>query len=273
MVKLVNIVSIGHTGSTLLAMCLNTHPDIFCFGEFNSLRKRLGRKINKDNLKLCSFCTDELCPIFDQKEITKILKYYSFGKFYSKYYNLFSHYFYLKYLSKKHDAKFIIDSSKTPKWFINNLILYYLFDSFYIILEREKYGVVNSFMKKNYSIEQSIKHIKKENINIDKLIKKLNKKNYIRISYENLVNNPKETLEIICSKLNISFQEKMLDYRSYNHHIIGGNAGTMTLANKKILNIKKDLSWYKSIKYNFQIDDSWKDKLTQKQLDKIKYEL
>ena len=25
--------------------------------------------------------------------------------------------------------------------------------------------------------------------------------------------------------------------------------------------VKKDLSWYKSIKYNFQIDDSWKDKL------------
>ena len=36
MVKLVNIVSVGHTGSTLLAMCLNAHPDTFCFGEFNS---------------------------------------------------------------------------------------------------------------------------------------------------------------------------------------------------------------------------------------------
>ena len=28
MAKLVNIVSVGHSGSTLLAMCLNTHPDI-----------------------------------------------------------------------------------------------------------------------------------------------------------------------------------------------------------------------------------------------------
>lgn len=271
MTNLINIVSLGHSGSTLLAMCLNSHPEISFFGEFGSIAKRIHKT---DGFKICSFCNNSNCPVFDVNEINIIKKYYSHGKFYSKYFNFISHYFYLKHFYNKNNTKFIGDSSKSPEWFLSNLFVYKNFiNSFYVIIEREKYGVANSFLKKNKSLKDTIKYIKTETDSINKLVSKLNKKKYIKIKYEDFIGNPKLTLTKIMDIIGFDFNENLLQYRSIKHHFIGGNAGTMTLANKPNVSEKKNISWYKKIQNDFEIDYTWKKELSIEQIDQIKKEL
>jgi hypothetical protein len=48
-------------------------------------------------------------------------------------------------------------------------------------------------------------------------------KKYTRISYEDLVKDPKGQIECILSKVNCEYEEQQLSFYNHNHHNIGGN--------------------------------------------------
>jgi hypothetical protein len=272
MIKLINITCIGHSGSTLLAMCLNSHPKISFFGEFSNIQKKIIKTKTETNTTVCSFCVLNNCPLFDKDQIKILNKFYFTKKNkISSFINLFTHYFYIKHFSKITKSKFVGDSSKSPKWYLRNFILYnYIFNSYYIILKRNKFGLVNSLLKKGKNLQEIKSLIESENTNLEKLKRKLKNNKFIQIDYDSLVLNPKETINKILSNLNLEFTDQTLNYRNYNHHFAGGNSGTMSLANKKFFKHRsKNLERYKNINTDFELDNSWKSELNKDQIDFI----
>jgi len=117
-----------------------------------------------------------------------------------------------------------------------------------IHLVRDGRGVVLSAMKKTYSSEipviedseiksgkkdyvapqpktalQASKTWLKTNLVTLFILRSLPKRNWLRIRYEDLCTDPAGELKRICRFIGISYEEQILDFRSAEHHNIGGN--------------------------------------------------
>ena len=273
--KILNIVCPGHSGSTLLTMCLNSHPDIIFFGEFSSIHKRLLLKEQRKDNFLCSFCISDQCPIFNKEHIKILENLYSIKQTkLSKLKNYLSFYRYLNIFSKLQPKRIIGDNSKSAKWFLrNHFLTNLLHDSYYVVLKRNKFGVANSILSKGLSLQETKKILNEENIDIKKLLKILPKKKVIRVDYENFIKDPKSTLIKICNKLNLGFSDKTLKYRKFEHHFIGGNLGTMVQANKKYSKKNNKIEKALNKKNPFEEDVEWKTNLSQSQYEFISNEI
>lgn len=273
--KILNIVCPGHSGSTLLTMCLNAHPNIIFFGEFSTIRKRLLKKKDRKDNFLCSFCLSDKCPVFNKKHIKIMEEIYNYNQTrLSKLINFRAFYKYLNIFSKFHPKKIIGDNSKSANWYLNNYFLTNFFhDPYYIILKRNKFGIANSLLSKGISLQDTKKIMNKDNNDIKRLMMILPKKKIIRVDYENLVQNPKFTLTEILNKLNLEFSDKVLNYRDYKHHFIGGNLGTMVQANKIFSTKNEKIKKALNKKNPFEEDIEWKINLAKSQYNFIANEI
>lgn len=104
---------------------------------------------------------------------------------------------------------------KTP---INTIYIDKIFKVFpqaqYIHIERNPLDVVCSYVKAGLyeSYEEAAFFWKEATKKADALGKKLSTSQYYKISYEDLVTNPKIELEKICNFLKIEYRNSMLDY-------------------------------------------------------------
>lgn len=273
--KYVFVVCHGHSGSTLLSMCLNAHPNIHVFGEFSTIQKTI-----RNQWPLCSYHMEE-CSFFDQEHSDLIRKIYTsrFRYLRTLKERLF-HPRYVNYLRQRAGVDVIVDSSKSvdwakkiSSWFSRN------FDFYFIFLVRDGRSVVGSLKRKAPDTAVSVfsQRWKRE---IDKIINfsgsiPESRKRFVR--YENLAVNPQNTLENLANFLELQFDSAMMNYENYPHHICGGNAGARARVNKiqnQPMNPNRtDIDWYLSQKNPFFIDDRWKDELSEKEMADIEDEI
>jgi len=62
---------------------------------------------------------------------------------------------------------------------------------------------------------------------------------YIHVRYEELCNEPEQTVQRICDYIGVPYEPEMLDFRSHERHILGGNRMRMDRKNE----IQEDLKW------------------------------
>jgi len=141
----------------------------------------------------------------------------------------------------------VVDTSKD---YLNAICLYKKKpDNFRIIfLVRDGRGVFYSGLKRGYSLKNSIEVWKNYYLRSYNLFNKFIPASHIlHIKYEDLAIDPKKTLNIICKFLGINFEENMLNFTNFIHHVANGN----------------DMRFNKNSK--IKLDVSWKEKLSSEQ--------
>ena len=126
-----------------------------------------------------------------------------------------------------------------------------LFDVVLLHLVRDGRGVVYSHIKLGRKPLSYMKQWAVVNLRT-KIVKIRNKdiKN-IFILYEDFVKNPVGVTSYILEQIGLEFESNMLNFNSYEHHQVGGNA---RLKNKKDTSeIKFDIKWKKQMALRYKI--------------------
>jgi hypothetical protein len=260
-IPVIMLVGEGHSGSTLLDLVMDSHSQILGVGEISHYSRSLNHK------GLCS-CKKELSRCDFWNKVFKGIDY--------KYLHLFfrnkkdfilnrKEFYYYSNGNKKLDTKkyleetgklyknalevsgkkIIFDSSKITDR-VELIAQSDIFDVLIVHLVRDGRGVAYSnvklgrnaifFMKKWMMVNLKTELVKFRNKNIC----------HCFILYEDFVENPQTIIKHILQKIDLDFELNMLNFRSGDHHQIGGNF------NLRILKKNQDII----------LDQSWKDGLT-----------
>jgi hypothetical protein len=222
----VYIASVGHSGSTLLAMLLGAHSKIFGIGELSEF-KSVNRCSCKKLIKYCSVWKT-LFPIFPKIGFrrNKLCSDKKTFKYYAKVYAR---------IMETVDCDVIVDSSKDVDSL--KLLLKNDFDVLGVHLVRDGRGVLNSWIKKGGGVETSTRKWCRINEELNALRRLDNR--IILVRYEDLVNEPYKVLNFILDKVSLKYEESMLRVKSCSHHFIGGNR-MRDIGSEEL---KLDLSW------------------------------
>jgi len=256
--KIVNIISAGHSGSTILTKLLGQQEKIFGGGELTFYKNSM---VNSDALCSCGESYKK-CPFWsrvseqvstENLHLSRLLKknnntinYLKFfisllkeGKFYYNCRSNIKAYLKLyKVIFEISESDVIIDSSKN---FATSIILSNLdkYDTYFIFLHRDGRAVLNSYQKDSYKIRLGDKHLKKERDKPDenKTIKEwlfnnvyglilmiFRSKKTFKISHEKIINNPLDSLNKMIDFIGLDIEKNELRVRFDKvDHIFGGN--------------------------------------------------
>ena len=225
--KLIYIAANEHSGSTLLELILASHPGISGLGETHMLVDETLRmeRLPSADTRICT-CGKAInkCPLWSA--FLDSVAGNGNGDF-SVRYN------YLIQLAKSEfgEESILVDSSKyiAPlKKLISAEESHRLpkITIFVIHLIKDVRSFATS-MKRRYNLNswQLISKLRKwhrTNLEIEKFLSQ-NAIPHIRVGYEELCFNPKMILRLICDKIGVQFDEKMLDIRNASAHIGVGN--------------------------------------------------
>lgn len=276
------IVCPGHSGSTLLGMCLNSHSDIHTFGEFASLKKRFNRIRSGKRRGLCSFCYAK-CEFLDSRVLSLLkLCYYSRLRQAAYLKSVLTHPLYVNYLARQTKARVVCDTSKSVPWaaFVDRYCRWGL-DLKYIFLNRDPRGVIAAHIRKNRDIDASIANFKRVTDQMSGFREALKSREVeariFDIQYEKFAGNPEKVLKETCEWLGVEFEQDMLKYDQHEHHIVGGNDKARSMVkrnfNQSINYNKPDINWYLDQDGSFFLDERWKTELSNDQRARIEKEL
>jgi len=271
MYRVVYIMGPGHSGSTLLAFLLNTHPDIVSVGE-------LGRLITKKTDRRCS-CGESLSKCYFWVQFFKTLetdsgvKYKSFNyenhflkqlfnvkksnviveslrqiilsqnPFYQRKLMAASRFYVeaVKTIQKISNTKILADTSKSITRFeiLNNIPD---LDLYLIWLVRDVRGYVNSAKRKDRNSEMAATKWAKTHRLIREIYNEfpLNKKYMLK--YEDLCMNPNQKMNELFQFIRVADYKVPDDYKSMNHHIFGNR-----MKKSSDTKIKHDEKWKSSL--------------------------
>jgi Sulfotransferase family len=221
------ILGSGRNGSTLLAVILNRHPNIFLPPEqyvlpYSIIKRYIYFFQNwstyvKKNLK--EYSKKNQNWILNSSDYKFILnKATSFKKEYRNPSNLFTLIY--NYYGGKNKSKLKIVGDHSPKTTEFYKEVYHEFpNSKYIFLLRHPFDVILSYSKiKNHSSSNPITAAKKWNNSIKayEYIKKREKENILLIRYEDLINEPQKAIDKVLSFLNMPNYDIIKHSSKYN---------------------------------------------------------
>jgi hypothetical protein len=246
-VKVVFIASLSHSGSTLLDLMLNAHPDVASAGEL----KQLGRfaRLEKPNRRLrCTCGADSLltCEFWTKvSALTKAATGRTIGELNVEDYQdkaqfdednvaLFEA---IAEVSGKH---YVVDSSKQ----VTRLALLLenpALDVYPVFLIRDPKGQICSSQKTAASLLRLIGNYVRTNREIYDLVKH---RPHSVVRYEDLVRNPEQVLGALMRELGLSFDPRQLEWASQVRHNVGGNGMRRTSSSE------------------LKLDEKWRDEFT-----------
>lgn len=269
--KIVFILSLGHTGSTLVDYVLSSHEDSFGLGELYSAGKRRFRKN-----ALCSVHGDS-CQFWDDASVLRTKKNVKATrlKFFMDYFGLDnSKKRTFDYLFDKTKAQVLVDSSKNIQWISSSLrqLKGSHIDASVVYLKRAPYGLIASWYRKypERGFDYCVDRLSKETIEYDSYFESIqvSKK---AVYYEELTNDPIKGFTELFEFLGLSFNPTYLNFFTFNHHQIGGNSGTASIiSNYQGLNVAAKNEYYKDHKVEIKQDSRWKNELSNEQLSTIR---
>lgn len=285
--KIVFIMGPGHCGSTLLDLILGSHSEGFSLGELHRLRSILDAGL--DHQVICRICAGR-CKFWNERVSLGTLKaYYSKKNKFRVAIGKFSRYFISPYqlFSTWSDKSVLIDSSKIPGWFKSQMVSSFAWRNmkpYLIYLSRDGRGVVNSYLRKypERGVVNIIETWKAQIEQMNQFYDSFSSDRKIFIKYEELAENPSETIAQICDMIEIKYEKEMLMYWQHDHHPINGNLGTQSL----VIKHKKDnrsegekkidemnagdthyvKAYYENVGMAIKVDMRWQQELSWEQL-------
>ena len=283
--KIVNIVSLGHSGSTLLGNILGGHSKVFHIGE-------LVAPIQKKREVICMECQDDSCPIwggiinkedvFGEYRLFQLWKSSKLKYRFSRLLQYNTKSIYHKLFDSLDDLQVVVDSSKSIEWYNyqrNKSNLKYQ----YIFLKREPKAVISSLMRvHNNDVEVAVDLVKVGIKRMNEFYNKLNPDELMIVAYEDLVQEIEVQVKALSNFIGLEEERMMVEFNDYPHHLIGGNqAGLIQKSKEKASKLSSihgyneklnDYSFYKNLK-GVSLDMRWKNKLNKEQIEFINNEL
>jgi Sulfotransferase family len=224
--KLIYLAGPSHSGSTLLDLMLNAHPEIVSVGEAVNLNRIRYRKSGKRRLEKCSCRAPSLLQCEFWQRVDKHLKetqgmglrgltlnnYSKRDEWHA------SNSAFFRSVSEISGKKFIVDSSKLPRR-LSYLIQFDEFEVYPIHLVREPKGHVTSVMRK-HGFGKSIFRYEFVHQQIRRRLKSLP---HIVVRYEDLVLHPEGTLRRVLEPLGLEFDLRQLSWAEQIKHTVAGN--------------------------------------------------
>jgi hypothetical protein len=241
-VKVVFIASLSHSGSTLLDLMLNAHPDVASVGEL----KQLGRFARQEKVRRKLQCTCGASSLWACDFWSRVSGHTrstvgrTIGELNVEDYNdkarfdgdnaaLFQA---IADVSGKH---YVVDSSKQ----VTRLALLLenpALDLYPIFLLRDPKGQICSSQKTASSLIRLIGNYVRTNREIYDLVKH---RQHSVVRYEELVRSPEHVLGGLMRQLDLSFDPRQLDWASQVRHNVGGNGMRRTKSSE----LKLDEKW------------------------------
>lgn len=264
------ILATARTGSTLLSSMLNAHPEVIStieepfaytlFPKYKSITKWDDNIIEEFCHDFFLFSEGSLDFQFGKKEdLNNLLKTHRLNLTGEKAIKLA---FFAFFPNKdKTNITTLVDKELIFHHYLNEIVSFYPTSKF-IVLCRDPRDTILVKLKydekrnKRETIFFHSKVINYEYASLNEKLSKINPDRYIKIKYEDLVQNPEQILIKICSFLNITFNNKMLNYHEdvkKGIEIIGDNE------KQQIINLHLGLTQ----KVNTDKINIWKTQLTQ----------
>jgi hypothetical protein len=225
-VKVVFIASLSHSGSTLLDLMLNAHPDVVSVGELKQLgrfvrHEKPGRRLRctcgAESLLACKFWTrvSDHAKSAVGRTIAElnVEDYRSHGSFAKDNAALF------QAISAVAGKRFVVDSSKSAER-LALLMANPALDVFPIFLIRDPKGQICSSQRKSESLIRLIENYVRTNREIHELVKH---RPHAVVRYEQLVLETERVLAALMGELGLAFDANQLQWASKTRHNVGGN--------------------------------------------------
>jgi len=256
--KIIFIASLSHSGSTLLDLMLNAHPDVVSVGELKQLGRyvRFARKRGRAPKCTCGATSLGECPFWASVgALTLIATGQSLSELNVENYNNNESFFcdnlvLFDAISTAANTRYVVDSSKNPDR-LERLLANPELDVFPIFLLRDPKGQICSSLRKNeinswlgkstYNLIRLIGNYVATNRRIFKLVKH---HPHAVVRYEELARAPERTLANLMQQLGLAFHPLQLEWAAQERHNISGNR--MRFGASSAL----------------KLDEQWRDELT-----------
>jgi hypothetical protein len=240
-VKVVFIASLSHSGSTLLDLMLNAHPDVASVGELKQLgrfarHEKPGRRLSctcgAESVLTCEFWTrvSRLTKAMIGRTIAELnVEDYSNQESFDK-----DNAALFQAISSVADKRYLVDSSKSAgrlSLLMNNAAL----DVFPFFLIRDPKGQICS-SKRSESLVRLIENYVRTNRGIYELVKN---RPHAVVRYEQLVREPERVLGALMAELGLAFDKNQLKWAAQIRHNVGGNG----MRRRNSSELKLDEKW------------------------------
>ena len=223
--KVIYIAGAGHSGSTLLDLMLNAHPQIISVGELVNLNRKLQFKnLRKKRYPPCSCGAPSLwqCEFWSgvnhwllQTEGKSIAELDLHPRGHRNGANEIIY----RGISEVSGKKFVVDSSKVPAR-LAELLKADSLEIYPIHLIRNPKGQIYSAIKKQSGLLRSLLQYE---IVHDQVRRQLRSRPHCVVHYEDLVVEPEITLSKLLKPLGLQFNPRQLFWAEQVKHLVAGN--------------------------------------------------
>jgi hypothetical protein len=226
--KVIYIAGTSHSGSTLLDLMLNAHPQILSAGEALKLNRQLEAQANrKRSFVPCACGAPTLwdCPFWSRVDArTRETSSKSLADLDMQDYRPTNgaptpNEIVFRAMAEVSGRDFIVDSSKLPKRLSYLLGLKGL-EIYPIHLVRDPRGQINAVVRKHGGF---LKHIFRYELVHEQIRRALKSVPHSVVHYEDLVRAPDATLQSVLEPLGLNFDPRQLRWAEAEKHEVAGN--------------------------------------------------
>jgi len=256
--RVIYIAGASHTGSTLLAMMLNAHPEIIAVGELFKLNMKLTAKNAESGAQApCSCGASSLwqCEFWSQvnqhiqSKANKSLNDLDVQAYTDFNENSAPNAAVFRAISEVSEKKFVVDSSKDLAR-MSYLLKMWDSNCHPIVIIRDPKGQISSVKNKYGGF---FAHILRYERVYEQLRRRLGSSPHSVVRYEDLVAAPERTLRSILQPIGLDFDPLQLNWGEIPNHFVGGNRlRRLRPSNSELI-----------------LDERWKHNLTRTQVNVI----
>jgi hypothetical protein len=290
--KVVFILGIGRSGSTMVDLMLGTHSQGFSLGEISKLPEIYARystaaefcpgstfwqdRLSEEDIRclVAGFSGQRIhrrIPLKLEKWVRELLRQDTIFNPYSL-------------LCDRLEKPLLIDSSKYPYWVSGRLTGREFRDGsvqpYLLHVVRDGRAILNSYLRArpHWSVEKIATEWLTNLEKSQQIYDSFPAERKMQVRYESLATQPEQTMQEVCRCLDIPFEPSMLDYWKGDHHYIGGSLSTRALIarykNQPVAaNVQKvHGSYYETMDLTIKLDQRWRQELDSEKLARF-YEL
>jgi hypothetical protein len=246
--RVIYIAGTSHSGSTLLDLMLNAHPEIIASGEVLKLNRQLSQRTSrKRSLAPCSCGAPTLweCPFWSKVDARtreragKSLSELDMQDYAPVAEGSAPNEIVFNAMAEISGMNFVVDSSKLPKRLAHLLAIKSL-DVYPIHLVRDPRGQINAVARKHGGF---FKHIFRYELIHEQIRRALRGVPHGVLHYEELVRDPEATLQSVLAPLGLNFDPRQLSWAEAEKHEVAGNHIRFDATSKLVL----DEAWRESL--------------------------
>lgn len=279
--KVIFILGIGRSGSTMLDLMLGSHSQGFSLGEISKLPQLYRRQPT-----LATFCpTGTFWPDhFSEDDAKQLAQSFSGRRLHGAIPLKLERRFreligqdaifrpYTLLMERIHKS-LLVDSSKYPSWVDRQLksreFQQGTLQAYVIHTVRDGRAVLNSYLRAypDKTVEGISRRWLKNLEACERIYANLPEDRRLRVQYEALATDPDKIMREVCSFLQVPFEPDMLEYWKHDHHYIAGSRSARALIaryrNQPVASNTQAVhgEYYDKMDLTIKLDQRWKDEL------------